>query len=36
LATRMGGNGAPVAAIVSAQMLLSMLTLPLIMALVTL
>jgi malonate transporter and related proteins len=32
LATRMGGNGAPVAAIVSAQTLLSMLTLPLIVA----
>lgn len=33
LATRMGGNGAPVAAIVSAQTLLSMLTLPLVVAL---
>lgn len=33
LATRMGGNGAPVAAIVSAQTLLSMLTLPVIVAL---
>jgi predicted permease len=33
LAMRMGGNGAPVAAIVSAQTLLSMLTLPVIVAL---
>jgi predicted permease len=33
LAMRMGGNGAPVAAIVSAQTLLSMLTLPVVVAL---
>ncbi len=33
LATRMGGNGAAVAAIISAQTLLSMLTLPVVMAL---
>lgn len=33
LATRMGGNGTPVAAIVSAQTLLSMLTLPAVVAL---
>lgn len=33
LATRMGGNGAPVAAVVSAQTLLSMITLPVVVAL---